>query len=399
VKILFLIPELGYGGAETAMLRLARQLSVNNAITIAVFRLSYSGGEYTNATLDTGLEVIELDSSVCASPGLMPGIMGRWWRRIKKLHQLKHQHDLAISFLSGSNLLNVLVPAGRPCVISERGSRRHDVGQHALKHLLWLGLLDPLTYRLADVIVCVSEGLSQEVRSVLPRRLHCKVQTIAGYLEPEQALAAGGAMIEPEFLSLSARPMLVAAGRLHPSKGFQYLLPLFAQAAPQVPQSGLLIIGDGPLQHQLATQARALGLSVSEATLSQPIDTNAQVIFLGYRQQPARYTRLGRAFVLSSLSEGLPNMLLEALAAGSWTLAADCPYGPSEVMKHPELGRLLPPIWEPASQQPWLDALVHALRRPAPAVLPHGLRQQLAERFSIQASGLRWDALLNELVS
>jgi glycosyltransferase involved in cell wall biosynthesis len=399
MKILFLIPELGYGGAETALLRLAQQLAQSHSVTIAVFRRAYQVAGYTNEHVPVTLPIVELDSSAPPPLRLFPMKLERWWHRVRELRRLKRQHDVTISFLSGANLLNALTPAEQPCVISERGSKHHDLCRPTLVRWLWLRLLDPLIYRLVDRIVCVSEGLSGEVRSILPLRLHHKVITISGYLDPELALAASEEPIESELLSLAERPLLIAAGRLHPQKGFQYLLPLVAQVAQHVARSGLLIIGDGPQQQQLLAQAKTLGLSVSVAPAGQPLDAGAQVIFLGYRPTPARYSRLGLAFVLSSLWEGLPNLLLESLAAGSWCLAADCPYGPAEVMTDPQLGILLPPIDDPAGQQLWLEAMVAAVQRPAHSALAPAVRRELVERFSIKASALNWGHLLNELVA
>lgn len=400
MNILFLIPELGYGGAETALLRLAAELFRRHSVTIVVFRRCYQGGNYTDAVLSmpSSLPIVELDRSEKLLPRLIPNRLALWWLRAYELRRLKRQCDVVISFLGGANFLNSLIRSGKPCVLSERGSKRYDSAGPRLRRWIWHCFLDPLAYRRADRIVCVSEGLSREIRQGLPRKHRVKVSTIAGYLGPEQALAACEASIEPELLCLASRPLLVAAGRLHPQKGFHHLIPLFAQAAPSISGSGLVLIGDGPQQQELIAMAKALGLTVCINRPGEPINPNAQVIFLGYRPQPARYTRLGRAFVMPSLWEGLPNLLLEALAAGSWCLAADCPWGPAEILTEPGLGRLLPPIKRASSRETWLAALKEALLHTPPRRLSLSCRQQLVDRFSIHRSAQRWDALLEELI-
>lgn len=399
MKLLLLIPELGYGGAETALLRLANQLAQRHVITLAVFRRAYQVSCYTSQEITTPFPVVELDRQGSPPPRWLPPLVARWWRRARELRRLKQHHDVCISFLSGTNLLNALVRAGRPCVLSERGSKRHDSSRSRWRRWLWCRLLDPLAYSRADRIITVSEGLRQEVSQALPARRRAIVQAIAGYLDEEQALASGSAPIEPELEILSSRPLLVAAGRLHHQKGFQLLLPLFAKAAAAVPGSGLLLIGDGPLQSQLIEHATALGLQVDSPGPEQPPDPNAQLILLGYRPHPARYTRLGRAFVLPSLYEGLPNMLLEALAAGSWCLAADCSWGPAEILTDPTLGKLLPPIDNPAHHAIWVEALIAALQRPEGFRLAVSVRRAVAERFSIAVSGQRWQVVLDALSS
>lgn len=399
MNILFLIPELGYGGAETSLLRLAGVLKKRHSLTIAVFQYCYRDPSYASQVqLDLGLPVIQLDRDSVIGPSLFPAYLARWIRRALGLRKLKKEYDICISFLGGANLLNAMVRTGKPCVLSERGSKRYDTSGNPLSRWIWFNLLDLLAYLRADRVVCVSEGLSSEIRQVLPRHQHHKVLTIAGYLDPEQALAARDAPIEPELQTLANRPLLMAAGRLHPQKGFHHLLPLFAQVASSVPGSGLVLIGDGPQQQELIALAKALGLSVCINMPGEPIDPNAQVIFLGYRPQPARYTKLGHSFVMPSLWEGLPNLLLEALTAGSWCLAADCPWGPAEILTEPELGMLLPPIQLASSREQWLAALREVLLHSAPGPLSLACRQRLVDRFSIQRSAQRWDALLEELV-
>jgi glycosyltransferase involved in cell wall biosynthesis len=90
-------------------------------------------------------------------------------------------------------------------------------------------------------------------------------------------------------------------------------------------------------------------------------------------------------------------MLLEALAAGCWSLAANCG-GSSEVLSSPEFGQLLPPIQLASSKEPWLKALHEALLHSPPRELSLASRHQLVDRFSIQRSAQRWEALLEELI-
>lgn len=399
MKILLLIPELGYGGAEGSLLRLAGQLARHHEITLAVFSKSYQDSTYTKREISVPFQLLEMDRNLSLPSYWLPSLVVRWWHRAQQLNRLKKHHAICISFLSGANLLNALVRAGKPCVLSVRGTKWYDSDQSLWKRYLWCCLLDPLAYSRADRIITVSEGLSQEVCKALPIRRRPIVQAIMGYLDGKEALNAASVSIEPEFESLRNTPLLVAAGRLHHQKGFQFLLPLFAQAAAAVPGSKLLLIGDGPLKTQLLEQAMSLQLRVDCPRPDQLPDPNAQLILLGFRPQPARYTQLGRAFVFPSLYEGLPNMLLEALVAGSWCLAADCPWGPSEILADPNLGQLLPPIENHVHHTIWVEALISALQRPDGLRLSMPMRRSVVRRFSIESSGQRWLEMLHELLS
>jgi glycosyltransferase involved in cell wall biosynthesis len=89
----------------------------------------------------------------------------------------------------------------------------------------------------------------------------------------------------------------------YPTKGLDALLTAFAEVLARFPHARLVLIGDGPAQNQLTTQANQLGIA-------------AQVIFIGHRAHAAQYLRAFHVFVLPSRKEGFPYVLLEALAAG-----------------------------------------------------------------------------------
>lgn len=399
MRLLLIIPELGYGGAETALLRLAQQLSRFHEVKIVVFCKNYQDQSYSPLSFATSLPVVELDHSGSAPLNLLPHSIGRWWRRFRELRRLKLHCDVAISFLGGANLLNALTRAGKPCILSERGSKWHDLSRSHISRWIWCRLLDPLAYLLADRIVCVSKGLSSEICSSLLPCQRKKVVTISGYLDAEKALAASKLPIEPELLCLGRRPLLIAAGRLHPQKGLHHLLPLAAKVFKQIPGSGLLVIGDGPQLFELKTLAKKLGLSVNDRSRPDDLDTSAQVIFLGYKKQPARYFRLGRAFVLPSRWEGMPNILLEAICAGCWCLAADCPWGPAEILCDSEFGELLPMLGTQDSHLAWIHAMQDALTGSNSKYLDPIQRHGLASAYSIQQSSQQWETLLNDLGS
>ncbi|HUI55479.1 MAG TPA: glycosyltransferase [Bryobacteraceae bacterium] len=102
-----------------------------------------------------------------------------------------------------------------------------------------------------------------------------------------------------------ARPRLRfgAIGRFVPAKGHSVLIEAFASIAPRIPQADLHIYGYGPLQGDLETQVARLGLQ-------------NRVHLEGPTSDAARTLQSLDVFVLSSLSEGLPLVILEAMAAG-----------------------------------------------------------------------------------
>ena len=124
--------------------------------------------------------------------------------------------------------------------------------------------------------------------------------------------------------------LLVTAGWLHWEKGHRYLLEAMDELIHRRGRSVyLVILGTGQLHDELCEFTRSHGLT-------------DQVTFAGYVTNPLPWFRRANLFVLSSLCEGSPNALLEAVACGTPALSTDCPSGPSEILEGGRLGGLVP---------------------------------------------------------
>ena len=155
-----------------------------------------------------------------------------------------------------------------------------------------------LLARLVDVFVAVSDEIARELRSCgVPDERIAKIPNgvDCGRFQPatterRQALR--------EELGLGDRQVALYVGRLEPEKGLDLLLEAWAQVRQLLPRALLLIVGDGGLRSSLERRA------------------GPSVRFVGLADDPLPYYQAADCFVLSSRSEGLPNALLEALAAG-----------------------------------------------------------------------------------
>jgi glycosyltransferase involved in cell wall biosynthesis len=141
----------------------------------------------------------------------------------------------------------------------------------------------------------------------------------------------------------SSVPVLIAVGRLVEQKGFSYLLQALKILLKRRPVR-LWILGNGPLKSSLEAQARDLGIA-------------EHVQFLGFRPNPFKYTARADIFVLSSLWEGLPSVLLEAMALGLPVVATRAPYGPEEVIQDGSNGCLVS-VAQPEAMADCIDALL-----------------------------------------
>jgi glycosyltransferase involved in cell wall biosynthesis len=166
--------------------------------------------------------------------------------------------------------------------------------------------LDKLVLRWVDAVVCVSQAQAAKVRrcGVPESRIH----VIPNAIDTERFRnvdPTGRAELESLFGdSLPERSLLVgAAGRLSPEKGFDILISAASQVVESIPNARFLIFGEGALRVPLEQQIKQLGLE-------------SHIKLVGFRQDLDRLLPHLDLFVQSSHTEGMPNVLLEALAAG-----------------------------------------------------------------------------------
>ena len=174
----------------------------------------------------------------------------------------------------------------------------------------------------ADRVVAVSEGVADFVTRV-------------------QRVSADNVIVIPNGVDIPATsesrpvgPVIGAAGRLDRQKGFDVLLTAMGQVLAQVPAARLRIAGTGPLDSSLRSSAARLGLGRS-------------VEFAGFLEDMERFWSSIAVFVLPSRWEGMPFVLLDAMARGVPVVVTDVP-GSSEVVREGESG-LVVPQEDPAS--------------------------------------------------
>jgi glycosyltransferase involved in cell wall biosynthesis len=121
----------------------------------------------------------------------------------------------------------------------------------------------------------------------------------------------------------------ISVGRLEIQKDHDTLLRAYRVASPELPGARLVIVGDGTRREELGRFAHELGVAES-------------VTFAGFVANPYPAIATSDVLVLSSRFEGMPNVVLEALALGRGCVSTDCPSGPAEILVDPALGRLVP---------------------------------------------------------
>lgn len=311
LRIAFCVTELDPGGAERALVELVTRLD-RTRFACRVYCLSGRGAlvERLNAA---GIETVLLEARSRADLGVV-------FRLAAALRE--QQPHLLQTWLFHANLAGRIAGwwSGIPVIaggirVAERRSR-------------WPLRLDRWTERLVDVQVCVSESVrsfSQTVAGLDPRKL----RVIPNGVDAQRF--ARGASFDLQSLGVPpGKPVLVSVGRLDRQKGFDLLLEAIARGGAWPGDPHWIVVGDGPERTRLELQRTALGLE-------------ACVHFAGWQPDVAGILQRANGFVLPSRWEGMPNVILEAMAAGLPVVATDVE-GVRELVVEGETGWIVKPV-------------------------------------------------------
>ena len=198
-------------------------------------------------------------------------------------------------------------------------------------------MLPPLvrrSYPAADTVVAVSEGVAEDLSQLiaLPRE---RITTVYNPVVDPGMVAGEIESPDHPWFAPSAPPVVLSAGRLARVKDFSTLLRAFARVRA-CREARLVILGEGPRPQKTAKRRGEL------LALAAELGIVDDVMLPGFVNNPLSYMAHASVFVLSSLREGLPNVLVEALACGCPVVSTDCPHGPSEILDGGRYGALVP---------------------------------------------------------
>lgn len=301
------------------------------------------------------------------------------WQALSAVRQLtallrEQRPALLQSFLYHANVIGSL--AARRARV-----RRVVTGIRVADPRSWRNRWERWVTRSADRVVCVSEAVAQfmQTRVGVPERQLLVIPNgidVARYSHVTPA--------SPDELELStARRGLVCVGRLHPQKGFDWLLPLAARFLPRLPDHDLVIVGAGDEEANLRRLAVDLGIE-------------SRVRLVGWRA-PARIPAILAAadvVLIPSRWEGMPNVLLEAMAAGRPVVA-------TRVEGVPEVLGPLADIQAvaPGDADAFIASVLKLASQPGEAAAwGDRNRQRVAEHFSLDAMVDRYADLYRQLL-
>lgn len=214
-------------------------------------------------------------------------------------------------------------------------------------------------YPMADAVVTVSHGSETDLLKLGIGQK--KLQVIYNPVVTPELFTKLQEKVEHPWFQAGEPPVILGVGRLEKQKDFTTLIQAFAEVKKQR-DARLIILGEGSERSKLESLVESLGLKDS---VSLP----------GFVSNPYAYMQQSQLFVLSSLYEGLPTVLIEAMAAGTPVVSTNCESGPDEILEQGKLGQLVPVGDDKALAQ----AIVESLNQP----LDSSILRQKAEEFSL----------------
>lgn len=317
LRIVHAVLSLDVGGLERIVLGLVRAAR-RNGNSVAVVCIERRGQLADHAEAE-GAEVASLEKP----PGRWPEYVGRAARVLDNLKpDVIHTHQIGAAWYLG----RAAVSRGGPPVLHT------EHGNHFARTTGWLEALKArLFFRNAgqciDRFCCVSREIAQAATrwGTIPTK---KIDIVPNGIDPDRANGSPRDEVRAK-LGLSPRAFLVGTvGRLAEVKRQDVLIRAFALLHVKVPESHLVLVGDGP--DRVALEALAMSTGVAD-----------RVHFVGYQNNPEEYFRALDVFALTSRSEGFPVSLLEAWSAGR-PVVSTAVGGIPEVVVDGETGILVP---------------------------------------------------------
>lgn len=334
------LPSLRGGGAERTMVTLANEFA-HRGLTVDLV-LAKAEGPYL-AELDTNVRVVDLGAGRVSRS--LPRLV-RYLRRERPRAMLAAMTHANVVAALARSLARVPVRLA----VSERNTFSRSVAGISPLRAWLLTAFVGFAYARVDAVLAVSEGVADDLARAtrLPRE---RIAVVYNPVVTARLLDQADEPLNHPWFGPGSPPVVLSVGRLNPQKDYETLLTAFATVRTALP-CRLVILGEGDLRSQLEMRARELGLG-------------NDVDLPGFATNPFNWMRSASVFVLSSAWEGLPGVLIQAMACGTPVVSTDCPSGPSEILEGGRWGRLVPV----ADPQALAKAILETLRAPShPAV-------------------------------
>jgi glycosyltransferase involved in cell wall biosynthesis len=360
-KIALFLPNLFGGGAERCFVNLAKGLAdCGHDVDLVVSR---KVGPYVSEVAPN-VKLVDLNARV---PLLsFPQLAG---------YLKKNRPDILYSALNQANVAAIIASklSGTkvPVVIGVHNSLSMEAKNATGINLKMMPIFVKRFYPMADEIVAVSAGVADDLTQLtrIPRE---RITVIYNPVVSDELFSKALEPVQHPWFEPDQPPVVLAVGRLNGQKDYGTLIRAFSKLSKKRP-ARLIILGDGPERPSLTALIEELGLS-------------DKISIPGFVDNPYAYMNKSALFVLSSIYEGLPTVLIETLAVGCPVVSTDCPSGPREILQDGKLGTLVPV----GDVEALADAMEAALAKPR-TTMP----SETWEQFSLATATRQYESFIN----
>ena len=329
-NLLLIVNQLHGGGAQKVIANLSIYLSEHYQVTLAI----YNDLDKIDFVYKGEMEKINLPFPVNTAGNSFSKRFIRFIVLVRKLKQLKKIRaiDVSVSFMEASNIANLLSRRNEKTIVSVRSFLSQEFRDHP--RLRIFKKLITLLYHKADFIVTPSEMIKEDLVSSFNLKGD-RISLIYNFIDSEHINELKKEPIPSLVESLLAsNTILINVGRFNRPKGQWLLMPVLRNLKENFPSLKLVIIGEGSLLTTLTDAAQSSGLKVflSSGATEEIVDPDADVYLLGFKQNPFPFLTRSDIFIKSSIYEGFPNVIIEAMACGLPIISSDCPSGPREIL-------------------------------------------------------------------
>jgi glycosyltransferase involved in cell wall biosynthesis len=353
-RICFFIPSFGNGGVERMMTNLMNSLvQSRNTIDLIVSE----NFEESPFNLSPRVNIIKHSSSGKAAINDLIHYLNS--KKPSILLSVKESADFtALNAKQKSNIDTKFI-VRLPTAMMERFQRRKTSWVRMCIKKFKLHNM----YKHADGFIAVAEGTKADFKRLLPS-LKQDMVTLKNPVITPQLLKQQNEIVKHRWAQSFDLPLVIGIGGFRKQKDFSTLIRAFALVNQSRP-CRLVILGQGRQEDRLKKLCSDLGIA-------------EHVDFPGFSDNPYAWLKRADLFVLSSLWEGSPNVLTEALAIGTPVVSTDCQSGPREVLQDGKYGELVP-LQDPEAMA---EAMMRTLDKP---IAPETL-QQAVKDYTVEAS-------------
>lgn len=312
----FFLQDLRGGGAERSVVRLVNGM-VERGIPVHLVLINRTGSYLDE--LDKRVAIHELPQKRTLS-----SILGF------RAYLNEHRPQVVFSTMTHVNIAAIVAR-----MISKHRPRLVTVEHNQITSNLKLKsgavklgyALVPYLYPLADAVGAVSEGVRRDIGAFARLPLD-KIHVLPNPVVSPELMSLADDPADHDWFTGKNVPVILAVGRLTSQKNFPMLIEAFALLRRRM-NARLVILGEGELKPELEALIEKKGLQ-------------GDVDLPGFALNPFAYMAKADVFALSSDWEGLPTVLIEAMACGVPVVATNCKSGPDEILEGGRYGHLVP---------------------------------------------------------